>query len=145
MTSDFPGGLSFGTTNVEGSRLGRSWHFYGLSEGITYFPAKPVHSQPASCGCQLQYFSDHRANSKISVHQLDKCVLIQYALIYTYICTCTIYISLNMYRWIYIYVYWQLKRDVYGAYLYISLVYTYTYTYIPYTSRWISIFMYICK
>lgn len=48
MTSDFPGGLSFGTMNVGGSRLGRSWHFDGLSEGITYFSAKCVHSQPVA-------------------------------------------------------------------------------------------------
>lgn len=46
MTFDFPGGLSFGTTNVDESRLERSWHFYGLSEGITYFSAKCLHSQP---------------------------------------------------------------------------------------------------
>lgn len=53
MTSDFPCGLSFGTMNVGGSRLGRSWHFYGLSEGITYFSAKCVHSQPVAATCNI--------------------------------------------------------------------------------------------
>lgn len=69
MASDFPGGLFFGTTGVAGSRLGRSWHFYGLSEAITYFSAKCVHSQPVAASCNILVIPEQTVKYRPSAGQ----------------------------------------------------------------------------